>query len=517
MTEKRIFGKSRKSRNTFIAIAIFPIITLILMVVLFVYGELQGIKSTYHIKSEDIDSPYSIFDKVLLLNSYTSYDYLDLQDKAMRNADIFLDKDFLEKENAYLQDKYSFLAVIIDGKYTFFGNEQCYDDISMSLLQVNNNISGENSQYYGMGANRYLFKKLGINLSDGQSGSVCIVTDLNVNLPHITIFTMGLIIMVVVISVLVIIAIIGYAYYNIIVPIRNLQEAVIRISKGEMDYEIRTNDENEFTELYQELDNMRLTLLESIEERNKSDSFTKEVIGNISHDLKTPLTAIKGYAEGILDGVAATPDRIGKYVRTIHSKAVDMAGLVDELSYFTKIYQKEEKFTFSEVEVNRYFGECVSDMALDLETRDIQLLYQCYVREDTRVILDAEKIKRVIANIIGNAVKYIYHSHGVILVNISESSEEILIMIRDNGKGIGRDELPFIFDRFYRTDSSRNSRTGGSGLGLAIVKKIVDEHNGKLWADSEIDKGTAIYFTIPKERDLMTKEDMYEQGTYSRG
>ena len=210
MTEKRIFGKSRKSRNTFIAIAIFPIITLILMVVLFVYGELQGIKSTYHIKSEDIDSPYSIFDKVLLLNSYTSYDYLDLQDKAMRNADIFLDKDFLEKENAYLQDKYSFLAVIIDGKYTFFGNEQCYDDISMSLLQVNNNISGENSQYYGMGANRYLFKKLGINLSDGQSGSVCIVTDLNVNLPHITIFTMGLIIMVVVISVLVIIAIIGY-------------------------------------------------------------------------------------------------------------------------------------------------------------------------------------------------------------------------------------------------------------------------------------------------------------------
>lgn len=97
MTEKRIFGKSRKSRNTFIAIAIFPIITLILMVVLFVYGELQGIKSTYHIKSEDIDSPYSIFDKVLLLNSYTSYDYLDLQDKAMRNADIFWIKIFWKK------------------------------------------------------------------------------------------------------------------------------------------------------------------------------------------------------------------------------------------------------------------------------------------------------------------------------------------------------------------------------------------------------------------------------------
>lgn len=144
-------------------------------------------------------------------------------------------------------------------------------------------------------------------------------------------------------------------------------------------------------------------------------------------------------------------------------------------------------------------------------------MYQCYVREDTRVELDTEKIKRVIANIIGNAVKYINHNHGIILINISESSEEILIMIRDNGKGIGSDELPFIFDRFYRTDSSRNSRTGGSGLGLAIVKKIVDEHNGRVWADSEIDKGTAIYFTIPKERDIITKEDINEQDTYSRG
>lgn len=517
MTKKRFYGRSRKSRNTFIVIAIFPIITLILMVILFAYGELQGIKSTYHIKSEEIDSPFSIFDKVLLLNSYTTYDYMDMQDKAMRNPDIFLDTNFLDEENQYLSEKYSFLAVIIDGQYTYFGNEQCYDDISMGLLQENNNISGDNSQYYGMGANRYLFKKLGISFSNGKSGSVCIITDLNVNLPHITIFTMGLIIMVVIISVLVIIAIIGYAYYNIIVPIRNLQQSVIRISKGEMDYEIKTDDENEFTELFQELDNMRLALRESIEERNKSELFTKEVIGNISHDLKTPLTAIKGYAEGILDGVAATPDRIDKYVKTIHSKAVDMAGLVDELSYFTKIYQREEEFKFKEVEVNRYFGECVGDMALDLETREIQLLYQCYVREDTRVVLDAEKIKRVIANIMGNAVKYINHNHGIILVNISESSEEILVMIRDNGKGIGSDELPFIFDRFYRTDSSRNSRTGGSGLGLAIVKKIVDEHNGRVWADSEIDKGTAIYFTIPKERDLTPKEDIYEQDTYSRG
>ena len=148
--------------------------------------------------------------------------------------------------------------------------------------------------------------------------------------------------------------------------------------------------------------------------------------------------------------------------------------------------------------MNRYFSECVADMALDLETKEIQLLYQCYVSEDTVLTLDAEKIKRVIANIVGNAVKYIYHQQGIILVNISEDDQSVTVMIRDNGKGIEEDELPYIFERFYRTDSSRNSRTGGSGLGLAIAKKIIDEHNGKIWAESEPGKGTVIYFSIPK-------------------
>jgi signal transduction histidine kinase len=236
----------------------------------------------------------------------------------------------------------------------------------------------------------------------------------------------------------------------------------------------------------------------SIEERDKSDALTKEVIGNISHDLKTPLTAIKGYSEGIMDGVAATPEQLDKYVSTIHTKAVDMAVLVDELSYFTKIYQRKENFNFQEVIVNRYFSECVAAMALDLETRDIQLLYRSDVSEDTIVTLDEEKIKRVINNIIGNAVKYIYHHHGMLLVQLSEDEEQVTVMIRDNGKGIEEEELPYIFDRFYRTDSSRNSKTGGSGLGLAIAKKIIDEHNGKIWAESEVDKGTAMYFSLPK-------------------
>ncbi len=507
MERKRWITRFKRSWSMFAVIALGPIFVLGLMLAVFVYGELEGIKSTYHITDEDIESPYTIFDKALLLNSVTQIDYQELQDQARRDTGRFWEDDFLKAENEKLAKKHSFVAVIIQDKFYYFGAPHYYDDVSLELLSMTNSFSPRDAQYSAKGKNHFLLKKLGVTFPNGQSGSICIVTDLNAELPHITIFTVGLILMVIIICILVIIGVIGYAYYNVIMPIQQLRGAVMRIRDGEYDEDIPVPEDTGFSELYVDFNSMRVALKDSIEERNKADALTKEVIGNISHDLKTPLTAIKGYAEGILDGVAATPERMNKYVRTIHSKAVDMAVLVDELSFFTKIYQKEEKFNFTEVNVNHYFSECVSDMALDLETREIQLLYQCYVTEDVLLVLDAEKIKRVIANIIGNAVKYIQHKHGVVVVSITEDEGQVTVMIRDNGKGIGEAELPHIFDRFYRTDSSRNSQTGGSGLGLAIAKKIVQEHGGKIWADSVLDKGTAVYFSLPKQEQKINTMD----------
>ncbi len=497
----------KKTRNTFIILAVCPIMVLILMVTLFAYGEMKSIRSTYQISAEDMPSPYSLFDRVLLLNSYTKYDYMDLQDRAMRDPKVFLDNEYLNKENNYLKEKYSFLAVIVDGGFTFFGDFDQYDYVYRDLLVANNNYSEESGQYCGKEDKKFLFKKQGVIMPDGRTGSVCIVTDLNVNLPHITVFYVGLLGMIIIVCVLIVVGIIGHTYYNVFVPIRQLQVAAIHISEGDLEYELPSIEGSEFDGLYKDFDTMQTKLRETTEERNRADALTKEVIGNISHDLKTPLTAIKGYAEGIMDGVAATPERMERYVKTIHSKAVDMAGLVDELSYFTKIYQKVEDFRFAPVKASYFFAECISGMSLDLETRNIQLLYQCDVGEDVEIVIDEEKIKRVVANIVGNAVKYIQREQGMILVNVEDQGPFIQVMIRDNGKGIGKEELPFIFERFYRTDSSRNSRTGGSGLGLAIAKKIMDEHGGRIWAESELGKGTEVYFTLKKETEQKEEHD----------
>ena len=230
------------------------------------------------------------------------------------------------------------------------------------------------------------------------------------------------------------------------------------------------------------------------------DVMFQEVVANISHDLKTPLTAIRGYAQGILDGVASTPDRLNKYIVTIRNKANDMANLVDELSFFSQICQGSLQYHWVYVNAVDYVSGCVSEVSLDLEMRKISLLFHSNVSPDCRICIDTEKMKRVINNIIGNASKYIDTDMGVIYVNMEDSEENLIIHITDNGVGIAKEELPLIFDRFYRTDSSRNSNTGGSGLGLSIASKIMEDHGGAIQAESEKGIGTRISLFIPKEQ-----------------
>ena len=248
------------------------------------------------------------------------------------------------------------------------------------------------------------------------------------------------------------------------------------------------------------------SIIQTLEEEGaQMDTVTREVMGNITHDLKTPLASIKGYSQGILDGVANTPERLNNYITTIRNKAEDMSGLVDELSFFSQIYQKDIQYKWQDVNAKDYFSSCISNLSLDLEIKKISLIYKFDANPFTELCVDAERLKRVINNIVGNAAKYIQKDLGIVYVHIRETKEDMIVQISDNGAGIAEEELPRIFERFYRTDSSRNSKTGGSGLGLAIAKKIMEDHKGKIWADSEVGKGTKISFSIPKIIDKKEK------------
>ena len=290
----------------------------------------------------------------------------------------------------------------------------------------------------------------------------------------------------------------AWIYRSIVTPICKLEEAAKNIKEGNLDFTIEADSKDEMGRLCQNFEDMRQRLKESAEEKLEAEKQNRILISNISHDLRTPITAIKGYVEGILDGVADTPEKVDKYMRTIYNKAIDMDRLINELTLYAKIDTNRIPYNFKRINAGEYFSDCIEEIGLELEAEHIGLSYFNYAGDEVEIIADPEQLKRVIDNIIGNSVKYMDKEHGLINIRIKDVGDFIQIEIEDNGKGIGQKDLPFIFDRFYRTDASRNSATGGSGIGLSIVKKIIEDHGGKIWATSKESTGTVMYFVIRK-------------------
>ena len=289
-----------------------------------------------------------------------------------------------------------------------------------------------------------------------------------------------------------------WIYRSIAVPLVKLKKATKNIKEGNLDFVLEVEGKDEFSQLCQDFEEMRKRLKESTEEKILMDKENKELISNISHDLKTPITAVKGYVEGIMDGVADTPEKMDRYVRTIYNKTNEMDHLINELTFYSKIDTNRIPYTFSKLNVEDYFSDCAEELGLEMETRGIELVYANYVEKGVQVIADGEQIRRVIHNIVSNAIKYMEKPRGIIQLRVKDVGDFIQVEIEDNGKGIAAKDLPYIFDRFYRTDVSRNSSKGGSGIGLSIVKKIIEDHGGKIWATSKEGIGTEIHFVLRK-------------------
>ena len=293
-----------------------------------------------------------------------------------------------------------------------------------------------------------------------------------------------------------------WIYAGISVPLNKLRNATHKIAEGNLNFTMEVTGEDEISDLCRDFEEMRKRLLESTEQKLEYDQESKELISNISHDLKTPLTAIKGYVEGIMDGVADTPEKMDRYIRTIYNKTNDMDRLINERNFYSKIEANRIPYTFSKINVKDYFEDCVEEMGIELESKGFAFSYKNEVEDDVEVIADAEQIKRVINNIISNSVKYMDKSDPKIDIRVKDVGDFVQIEIEDNGRGIGTKELPNIFERFYRADASRHS-AGGSGIGLSIVKKIIEDHGGKIWASSTLGKGTVMYFVLRKYQEVL--------------
>lgn len=461
---------------------------------------------------EDTESQFGFLDRdnasfIYTIENYgriTEEVFEEIRQQIAENPARLEDKGYLDEITLDLKDKSSYIIVRKDDELYYTGNSNGARKIFHALPEYGNEMPDTKAGFYYSDINK-LVKAVDFRFADGSEGSLFIVTNIGALLPRKMLCNMVLAFILVLVFTSILLT--RWIQKGIFTPINQLNTAMQNIAEGNLEYMLTTEERGEIGELYRNYEDMRLRLKESLDEKFEHEQKNKELISNISHDLKTPITSIKGYVEGIMDGVADTPEKMHKYIKTIYDKANDMDRLINELTTYSGIDTNRIPYTFRRINVADYFGDCVEEVGLDLESKDIQLNYEDLVDPAVQIIADPEQLKRVINNIISNSVKYMNKEKGVIAIRILDEVDAIRVEIEDNGMGIAAKDLPNIFERFYRTDASRNSSKGGSGIGLSIVKKIIEDHGGYIWATSKEGEGTCMHFVIRKYQTMPESED----------
>lgn len=283
---------------------------------------------------------------------------------------------------------------------------------------------------------------------------------------------------------------------SILKPINELTKAAVNIKSGNLDFEVLRASDEEIDKLCVVFNEMRQELKTSKERELFLKQERNMLLANLSHDLKTPVTSIKGYVKGIQDGVANTPEKMDKYLSTISSKATIIEDMVNNLSLFSKLELSKLQFDFEIGDINSFIKEIYEEVKFDLDKNNVELKIEL-PQEEYNVKLDCEKLYRVFTNLIDNAVKYKCEGRGYIKISTQLEHNGVVITISDKGLGMAESELKKVFDSFYRIDPSRNSDIKGSGLGLGISKQIIEQHGGKLWFQSKLQEGTTALIYLP--------------------
>ncbi len=489
---------------SFCIIIFVPIALAVLVLFGFQAIQLRAIQQTYGIEEAD----YSYFSNSMqLFSRFTEELVIKLRNVAKNQPWQMEDLSYLKEMNDVLAEKNSYLVVRKDGDIVFAGGETEETKL-VRLPGYGEAGSDANTGIYIDGEQQALIKQIDFSFQDGAAGSAFVITILEDTVPEIKKLLFDTLISIVVILLFTACMLTIWTYTSLVNPIRKLQTAAQNIKEGNLDFTIEVESKDEIGELCRSFEEMRQRLKDNAEDKLSAERENKMLVSNIAHDLKTPITALKGYAEGLIDGVADTPERQEKYIRTIYNKANEMDTLINELTLYAKIDMNRIPYNFARINVADYFNDCIEEIGLDLESKNIGLGYFNYADEDIRIIADPEQLRRVVHNIIGNSVKYLDKQKGQINIRIKDVGDFIQVEIEDNGRGIAARDIPYIFERFYRADASRNSATGGSGIGLSIVKKIVEDHGGKIWATSKESIGTVMYFVLRKYQEVINEQSI---------
>lgn len=474
--------------SAMLLITILSIISLGLLVAVVITGDLKGIQQFY--TSQYLIKP---------LTPQEESTFLDAKFFAKNSPEQLLTSQTLQQMDQKLQTVQSGMIVRKEDEIVYITPSL---DVRPSAMEMPPyemaNIHVRDT--FGLGNRFFTYVKFDFSFQDKSRGSIYVLKEIS---PYGELARKWFPLLIVVLLTIIILTngVLNYLVSrSIIKPLDSLKKAAGNIKEGNLNFEVIPSTKDEIGQLSFAFEEMRRKLKESVELQLQYEENRKELLSNISHDLKTPITTIKGYVEGIQDGVANTPEKMDKYLKTIYSKAAAMDQLIDELFLFSKLDLKRVPFSFEEVEIGGYLSDLMEELHFDLEENAVESQYVNAFDHPVFAMIDREKLKRVVFNVIGNSVKYMDKENKCIRLILSDAndSNRVLIQVEDNGSGISPEAISHIFDRFYRAEQSRNRMTGGSGLGLAIAKQIVEEHGGQIWAESIPGKGTTIFFTLKR-------------------
>ncbi|PYI52491.1 sensor histidine kinase [Paenibacillus flagellatus] len=278
--------------------------------------------------------------------------------------------------------------------------------------------------------------------------------------------------------------------------LRRMKAELARARSGNWNARLLTNGDRSLDDVVFSV-NEWIEKLEEIQIRTaRSEAARKSLLSNISHDIRTPLSSIIGYADALKDDVAATPEQKKEYIEVISDKARSLKRVIDDMFQMAKLDADEMPLTMEPVDFAEVVRESLIEILPDVQLHGLEL----HVRlPDDPCVVEADRIGllRLTGNILKNAVHY-GRDGGAVGVEMSEGAEEVTLLIWDRGAGIAEADLPRVFERTYRTDRARRAQTGGSGLGLAIAKALADKHGGKLWAESVPGERTTFGLVLPK-------------------
>ncbi|MCY9661645.1 HAMP domain-containing sensor histidine kinase [Paenibacillus chondroitinus] len=465
---------------------VMMMITAILLIVVF-RGDFQGIR-------EQVSSGVGLFE-----NQNLEHTFKEMKRTSEKNPAMLADLTYLADIDQELQTNNSRMIVRKDNTFVYISPTLENSDVLQQLPVFKHPGHPEHEDAKHIGNELLEISSFDFYFSGQQSGSVFIITTVNPLVNFIQKFFPALFIMLLIILVLTHSSLTYFVSKSIISPLSKLKNAMKRIQSGDLDFQVQITSTDEIGQLSIAFEQMRKQLKESIQTQVQYEENRKELISNISHDIRTPLTAIRGYIDGLGDGIADTTDKRQKYIEIISSKAEEMDHLIDELFLFSKLDLKRVPFNFEVVNFSDFLMDWSDELEFELHKKGIHYKSEIAVDQQTLVSIDRDKIRRVFSNIVDNCLKYMNKTEKSITLQAKTAGTSVIIEIRDNGAGVEAEALPYIFDRFYRADPSRNSNNGGSGLGLAISKQMIEGHGGSISAHSMKGEWTSITIKLPQK------------------